>query len=67
VKSSKVWAYAKRHEVNIQWKERETKKSAAEIKVMTHALLVAPTHPGKQLKRFKDVSEYDHQQACGAK
>jgi len=29
-------------------------------------MLVAPTHPRKQVKCFKDVSEYDHQQASRA-
>src|SRR5262245_18096495 len=49
-----------------QREEREAKESAGEIKIMARVLLIAPTHRGKHMKCFKDVGEYDDQQACRA-
>jgi hypothetical protein len=44
-------------------KQRETKKSAAEIEVVTNAMLKPPMHPRKQVKCFRDMSKNDHHQA----
>ena len=46
-------------------KQRQTKNSTPEIKVMSSAIGKAPLHPGKQIKCFRDVSKNDyHQPSC---
>ena len=46
-------------------KQRETKNSTPEIKVMSSAIGKAPLHPGKQIKCFRDMSKNDyHQPSC---
>jgi len=47
-------------------KQRETKNSTPEIKVMTNAMLQAPMHPRKQMKCFADMSNDDHHQTSCA-
>ena len=44
-------------------KRHEAKNGTAEIEVMTNTMLGAPIHPRKQVKCFRDVSEYDYDQA----
>jgi hypothetical protein len=47
-------------------KQRKTKNSAPEIKVMTNAMLGAPPHPRKQIKCFADMGKDNYNQTCGA-
>jgi hypothetical protein len=44
-------------------KQSETKNSTPEIDVMANAMPESPMHPGKQVKRFEDMSKQDHHQA----
>jgi hypothetical protein len=48
-------------------KKRPTENSTPEIEIMAHAMLEPPTHPRKQVKRFRDVSKNHHNQATCAK
>ena len=48
------------------WKQRKAENSTPEIEVMSNAMLAPPTHPRKQVKRFADMSKYDHHQTSCA-
>jgi hypothetical protein len=43
-------------------KQRETKDSTAEIKVVVNAILKPPKHPRKQLKCLEHMTKYDNDQ-----
>src|SRR5260370_30254463 len=46
-------------------KQGEAKNSAPEVEVVTDAMLRAPVHPRKQVKRFAEMGENDqHQTSC---
>jgi hypothetical protein len=49
-----------------QGKQRETKHGTPEVEVMTNAMLVAPTHPRKQMEGFTDMGEDDQRQTSCA-
>lgn len=47
------------------WKQRESQNGAAEIEVMTKAVLPPPMHRGRPLQCFGDMRENDqHHTAC---
>lgn len=48
-------------------KQRETKNGTPQIEVVTDAMLIAPIHPGKQVKGFADMSKDDHDETSCAK
>ena len=47
-------------------KQREAKNSTPEVKVVADAMLRAPLHPKKQMKRFAEMGENDHHQTSCA-
>lgn len=49
-----------------QGKQRETKNGTTEVDVMTKAMLIAPMHPGEQMKGFKDMGKNDDRQTSCA-
>jgi hypothetical protein len=49
-----------------QRKECNANNTAERVNIMTGAVLLSPTHPHENLKRFTEMSKNDYHHSCGA-